>query len=158
MCWNSFQEAWMTSLKTLSSKSRTWRSQGRKQARPSCGWALPSYSTWSGISAPSIFSLSQFSLLANFQVTFLRVSSFILSGHLLPVTCSRLFCHRCMLLHSKFSWRLSSSTKDLFLSIMLLKIPSWHAHNQHSQSQPNLVQLHLLFVRASTAGVVFWSV
>lgn len=48
--------------------------------------------------------------------------------------------------------------KDLSLSMMLPKIWSWHAHNQHSQGQPNLVQLHLLFVRASLASVVFWSV
>lgn len=135
------------------------KKQGHEQARSSCRWALPfQFHLFRNISTERL-SLTWLSFLDHFPVKFLV--AMLVCQSLLPVwtpsTC-RLFCRRCRLLHSTFFWRFSSSTKDLSLSMMLPKISSWHAHNQHSQGQPNLVQLHLLFVRASLASVVFWSV
>lgn len=117
------------------------RKQGHEQARSSCRWALPFQVCLFWNISTEHFSLTWPSLPAHFPVTFLVAT--LVCQSLLPVwtpSASRLFCCRCTLLHSTFFWRFSSSTKDLSLS-MLPKISSWHAHNQHSQSQPNLVSI-----------------
>lgn len=84
---------------------------------PAADGLSASNSACSGISAQSTFCPSQFSLLANFQVTFLV--AMLVCHFLLPVwppSACHLFYHRCMVLHSKFYWRRLSSTKDLFFS------------------------------------------